>query len=1092
MNVLGVLVVCWLGVASARDSSSTTCRCKGGSSKGGECGKHGEAYEWCYLEGNFGECGHEGKNWKKCTTPEAKCGLGYGIGSVVTAGLCRKPITSNSDCKKFTQQIGVSFDRDTSNHWGDRSVMPKGCILPNAHSTYLHFKMGSGSHCGADGWVCLCEDGCTKCPHGTYNDDALGVSRCKLCDDLRPTTDVTGATSQASCKTCKPGQKFKNNACIDCPEDTYGSGSRYCTRCPPGQSTHGKTGQESKDSCSVCNPGEGFWNRRGQTKKCLPCPENFYSTKGLCKRCPPEKPSTHGKRGAKSAAECSEIGTCQPGHGNTPLKRGYCAAIIGDAKRCVSDECKSKVGRECEEMGKKLGLSQTWGGFRATGHGDPAGCFTFYNSLYVFQTNNGAHDAESMEPAMNSNKMSICKKGCFECPANTFSNGGDDAICRPCPSSPNGNTKYSTNGKTKQSECVPSCVAGYGVNEKGGECVTCPVNHYSTGGLDADCQKCPNDAPFTRGVTGASHISMCEACESASDFRYLNEHEGLVRADGKPQCKSSCDGGFEKDPGQNTCKRCNAGEYSEKDGHQCQKCAADYTSAPGSAQCQPSDTLEKTLALLKTRLDKEKEINNEQVYRTARLHATQTIRQKYKELMERRAKTDGEIETNYCKEEREAGTVVFPAIEVSEEIENIDDTTCIDTNRDELLKAFCNVFRPKLDTLLISQGITKKARAFFPNICCKERRGPNLENCTDPNNKIPREKIIPFALSQGGPYSRQNLYAEVNEALKWDGYLHQGMRDVLAELPRASALGERINVFFQEISMCGPRILQEPGVDGEISLCQLFVPYTHVLAQFHTELAAFYQQPSFLEVAGDRLGKVRSAMRERQVSVEPMGQFSDTLKTKKQKTDEIVTWCKEPPRAHFSPGELRELKTMFCKGNGSHIDVHGSRVKNIAVHYLEKDIAFTDQNMFNRIDSLRYDVEDKFCTSKLFDADDISIQQVAMNTDGTTKEWVAVVKLNTGKHGYLKSEVPKCMRAPYIPRAEVTVKVYEDRDGLCCAGSNDFAQCREGCTTVTRVDNKSGKHFTKKVIVDGVRYDVKDSFGRRRRRLLQRGGGGCS
>ena len=82
------------------------------------------------------------------------------------------------------------------------------------------------------------------------------------------------------------------------------------------------------------------------------------------------------------------------------------------------------------------------------------------------------------------------------------------------------------------------------------------------------------------------------------------------------------------------------------------------------------------------------------------------------------------------------------------------------------------------------QGIDKKAKSFWPNICCKERRDTTLEICADPKNEIKRENIIPFALSSGGNYSRHNLYIEVTDAIKKDGYLHKGMKKLLKSLGR--------------------------------------------------------------------------------------------------------------------------------------------------------------------------------------------------------------------------------------------------------------------------------------------------------------------
>ena len=66
-------------------------------------------------------------------------------------------------------------------------------------------------------------------------------------------------------------------------------------------------------------------------------------------------------------------------------------------------------------------------------------------------------------------------------------------------------------------------------------------------------------------------------------------------------------------------------------------------------------------------------------------------------MKERKAKDD-EKARNFCENERKNGVIIFPAVEISTEIEKLEDTTCIDTNRDELLKSFCS-FTSDLDNL---------------------------------------------------------------------------------------------------------------------------------------------------------------------------------------------------------------------------------------------------------------------------------------------------------------------------------------------------------------------------------------------------------
>lgn len=119
------------------------------------------------------------------------------------------------------------------------------------------------------------------------------------------------------------------------------------------------------------------------------------------------------------------------------------------------------------------------------------------------------------------------------------------------------------------------------------------------------------------------------------------------------------------------------------------------------------------------------------------------------------------------------------------------------------MKSFCS-FTSDLDDLFESQGINNiKAKSFWPNICCKERRDKTLEACDDPSGKIKRENIIPFALSQGGDYSRHNLYVEVADSIKEHGYLHKGMIKLLDSIPSKNTKNakEVVNSAFKSVSL---------------------------------------------------------------------------------------------------------------------------------------------------------------------------------------------------------------------------------------------------------------------------------------------------
>jgi hypothetical protein len=196
--------------------------------------------------------------------------------------------------------------------------------------------------------------------------------------------------------------------------------------------------------------------------------------------------------------------------------------------------------------------------------------------------------------------------------------------------------------------------------------------------------------------------------------------------------------------------------------------------------------------------------------------------------------------------------------------------------------------------------------------------------------------------------------------------------------------------------------------------------------------------------------------------------------------------------------KLPGKKQLFCKGY-KHLDLSSPEIKNIAIHYLNSDLSETmlndNKHMSALATALRYDVQDTSCPSKLFEAKDISIQHVNMDTLGNEKEWVAVVNLNTqDTNGYLQSELSYCKARDYLIGAKAQVKAYVDDDG-CCDGLKDYNQCIGKVTCENKLielKDKIGKHYSKDVVLTGTQYEVTSSnVVDRRRRLLQQHAGGC-
>jgi hypothetical protein len=411
-----------------------------------------------------------------------------------------------------------------------------------------------------------------------------------------------------------------------------------------------------------------------------------------------------------------------------------------------------------------------------------------------------------------------------------------------------------------------------------------------------------------------------------------------------------------------------------------------------------------------------------------------------------------------------------------------------------------------LDRLFKNEGITDvTAKSFWPNICCKERndddKSKTLEKCEPPKgSNIKRENIIPFALSQGGNYTRHNLYVEVSDKIKKHGYFHEGMKKLLQLLGRSKTkrANKLVDSFFNEVSLCGPRIVDEPGAKDKKKLCELFIPYQHSMTQFYNLIELLFVNPMKVQDSSSFLETIESSLRKRQLTATKtrLGKNTNTNMHQIMQTKPVAAkpkaeqQCKHTGAgATTTSGELAEWKKSHCTGY-KHIDLSNTDVKNIAIYYLQNDLLYDNKKMLSLKHTLRYDVNDDSCpAAPLFTANDISVQQVNMDTKGKAKEWVAVVNLNTqDKNGYLQSELPNCKVKDYLIGAKIQVKAFVDGHG-CCDGWKDYGKCsgKAICTDkLIEMKDKRDKHFSKDVRVTGTYYEVKNTYDddvKRRRRL---------
>jgi hypothetical protein len=330
------------------------------------------------------------------------------------------------------------------------------------------------------------------------------------------------------------------------------------------------------------------------------------------------------------------------------------------------------------------------------------------------------------------------------------------------------------------------------------------------------------------------------------------------------------------------------------------------------------------------------------------------------------------------------------------------------------------------------------------------------------------------------------------------------MKDLLKSLGTTKTKHAKtlVDSFFNEVSLCGPRIVDQPGAKDETKLCELFIPYRHAMTEFYNLIELLFVQPMIVQESTSFLESMEALLRKRQLiatkNKKRLGKntkMHQIMQAKPAATKpKAEQQCKHAEAGTtWTSDNLKQMKKSHCTGY-THIDLSNTDVKNIAIYYLENDLSYDSKTLLSLKHTLRYDIEDDNCpAAPLFTPKDISIQQVAMDTLGIKKEWVAVVNLNTkDRNGYLQSEFPYCKVRKYLIGAKTVVKAYIDDDG-CCDGLKDYKQCQSTCDEggLAKLKDKHDKHYSKDIVMKGTQYKVENALSGRRRRLLQESTEGC-
>jgi hypothetical protein len=309
-----------------------------------------------------------------------------------------------------------------------------------------------------------------------------------------------------------------------------------------------------------------------------------------------------------------------------------------------------------------------------------------------------------------------------------------------------------------------------------------------------------------------------------------------------------------------SCTACPANTYTN-DGIICERCTGNKVAPVGSTKCYDVEGLLqnvhslseqqggiiKAIALSNAKSNEVKQKANGLIAKLSLNWATQDV---INEAQRRRNQLLQLPEYNvkhHCEQEKQrlAYGVLRTGIIVPSDAE-IDDKYCLNENRDRLISTFCN-FRPRFIKLLQEKlyptlPLLPKytGRDLWPNICCRKDNFQHLKTCNDPSGTVPRSHIVPFALAQGGNITVDNLYGEIVDVLKKDGYLQQGMNKAVNGIRHGDKLKAKLNNLFETTLLCGPREFGLPTNEG-IRLCELFYPYEHMLTTYYNEVNALLE-----------------------------------------------------------------------------------------------------------------------------------------------------------------------------------------------------------------------------------------------------------
>ena len=136
------------------------------------------------------------------------------------------------------------------------------------------------------------------------------------------------------------------------------------------------------------------------------------------------------------------------------------------------------------------------------------------------------------------------------------------------------------------------------------------------------------------------------------------------------------------------------------------------------------------------------------------------------------------------------------------------------------------------------------------------------------------------------------------------------------------------------------------------------------------------------------------------------------------------------------------MQDEFCAEYN--LDLANPTVVNMAMIFLDKDIGRDAAFKRALASTAKFRVTDK-CTSPLFKGIDVSLQHL-------NGEWVMIAQLDK-ESPYLKHEInDKCASRNYLPRTEIGLQMYSDKN-QCCQDTKDYFECRKNDCSLTELNH---------------------------------------